>query len=126
VSRPVLCPAAVRAGHPRAAWVRLHALGSTPSLASPESRLLYRFPKPDIHGRTEVLLTPLELLDALAGKLTDYGRPHAPRVRLDELPRKPGHQPGALTPARAVANLQAQIVGDAITASKRRQNGNLT
>jgi hypothetical protein len=61
-----------------------------------------------------------------AGKLTDYGRPHAPRVRLDELPRKPGHQPGALTPARAVANLQAQIVGNAITASKRRQNGNLT
>ena len=45
---------------------RLHALGSTPSLASPESRLVYRFPKPDIHGRTELLLTPLELLDALA------------------------------------------------------------
>jgi hypothetical protein len=61
-----------------------------------------------------------------AGKLTDYGRPHAPRVRLDELPRKPGHQPGALTPARAVANLRAQIVGNAITAPKRRQNGNLT
>ena len=61
-----------------------------------------------------------------SGKLTDYGRPHAPRVRLDELPRKPGHQPGALTPARAVANLRAQIVGNAITASKRRQNGNLT
>jgi hypothetical protein len=34
--------------------------------ASSESRLLYRFPKPDIHGRTELLLTPLELLDALA------------------------------------------------------------
>ena len=61
-----------------------------------------------------------------SGKLTDYGRPHAPRVRLDELPRKPGHQPGALTPARAVANLQAQIVGNAITAPKRKQNGNLT
>ena len=27
---------------------RLHALGSTPALASPESRLLYRFPKPDV------------------------------------------------------------------------------
>ena len=51
---------------PPFALERLHALGSTPSLASPESRLIYRFPKPDIHGRTEVLLTPLELLDALA------------------------------------------------------------
>jgi hypothetical protein len=51
---------------PPFALERLHALGSTPSLASPESRLLYRFPKPDIHGRTELLLTPLELLEALA------------------------------------------------------------
>ena len=51
---------------PPFALERLHALGSTPSLASPESRLIYRFPKPDIHGRTELLLTPLELLDALA------------------------------------------------------------
>jgi hypothetical protein len=51
---------------PPFALERLHALGSTPALTSPESRLLYRFPKPDIHGRTEVLLTPLELLEALA------------------------------------------------------------
>jgi hypothetical protein len=58
-----------------------------------------------------------------AGKLTDHGRPHAPRVRLDELPKKPGHQG---TPARAVASIQAQIVGNAITGPKRRQNGNLT
>lgn len=36
------------------------------SLASPESRLLYRFPKPDVNGRTEILLTPLELLERLA------------------------------------------------------------
>ena len=43
-----------------------HALESAPALASPESRLLYRFPKPDVNGRTELLLTPLELLDALA------------------------------------------------------------
>ena len=48
---------------PPFALERLHALASTPSLASPESRLIYRFPKPDIHGRTELLLT---LLDALA------------------------------------------------------------
>lgn len=60
------------------------------------------------------------------GKLTDYGRRHAPRVRLDELPKKPGHQAAALTPARAVADLHAQIVGNAITAPKRGQNGNLT
>lgn len=26
-----------------------------------------------------------------AGKLADYGRPHAPLVRRDELPLKPGH-----------------------------------
>ena len=51
---------------PPFALERLNALGSTPSLASPESRLVYRFPKPDIHGRTELLLTPLELLEALA------------------------------------------------------------
>jgi hypothetical protein len=61
-----------------------------------------------------------------AGKLNDYGRPHAPRVRLDELPVKPGQAAPALTPTRAVANLKAQIVGNAITASGRRQNGNLT
>ena len=52
--------------HPPFALERLHALESAPALASPESRLLYRFPKPDVHGRTELLLTPLELLDALS------------------------------------------------------------
>ena len=50
---------------PPFALERLHALGSTPSLASPESRLVYRFPKPDIHGRTELLRTPLKLLEDL-------------------------------------------------------------
>jgi hypothetical protein len=48
---------------PPFALERLHALDSSPSS---ESRLLYRFPKPDIRGRTELLLTPLELLEALA------------------------------------------------------------
>ena len=57
-----------------------------------------------------------------SGKLTDYGRPHAPRVRLDELPRKPGHRSGARSPARVVASLQARIVGNAVPARKR--NGN--
>ena len=47
---------------PPFALERLHTLASAPALASPESRLLYRFPKPDVNGRTELLLTPLELL----------------------------------------------------------------
>lgn len=58
-----------------------------------------------------------------AGKLTNRGRPHAPLVRRNELPRKPGHSTPALTPTRAVANLQAQIVGNAIPSRLRRQNG---
>ena len=44
----------------------LIVLDSTPPLESPESRLLYRFPKPGINGRTELALTPLELLECLA------------------------------------------------------------
>ncbi len=48
---------------PPFALERLHALDSSPAL---EGRLIYRFPKPDVHGRTELLLTPLELLEALA------------------------------------------------------------
>src|SRR5574341_1168369 len=58
-----------------------------------------------------------------AGKLADYGRPHAPLVRADELPRKPGHAGPALTQSRVIANLKAQIVGNAITPARRRQNG---
>ena len=61
-----------------------------------------------------------------AGKLTDYGRPHAPRLRLDELPLKPGHATPALTPAQAVANLKAQIVGNAVPPAQRRMNGTPT
>ena len=51
---------------PPFALERLHALDSSTTLASSESRLIYRFPKPDIHGRTELLLTPLELLVSVA------------------------------------------------------------
>ncbi len=51
---------------PPFALERLHALDSTPPLESPECRLLYRFPKPGINGRTELALTPLELLECLA------------------------------------------------------------
>jgi hypothetical protein len=77
--------ASVRIGF---ALERLHALGSTPSLASPESRLVYRFPKPDIHGRTELLLTPLELLEALA-KFVPLANPLAKGPRGDFSPLGP-------------------------------------
>lgn len=46
-----------------------------------------------------------------AGKLADYGRPHAPRVRLDELPMKPGHAAPASNPSRTVAHFKAQVAG---------------
>lgn len=57
------------------------------------------------------------------GKLTDHGRPYAPLVHPDELPRKPGHSTLPLTPARAIANLKAQIVGNAVPSRQRRYNG---
>lgn len=58
-----------------------------------------------------------------AGKLADYGRPHAPRVRRDELPLKPGRHKSRLTTADPVTNLKAQIVGNAIPPMRRRHNG---
>jgi hypothetical protein len=45
---------------------RLHALGGQEALASPDARLLYRLPEPDLQGRTEIVLSPLELLERLA------------------------------------------------------------
>ena len=63
---------------PPFALERLHALDSAPALAAPESRLLYRFSKPDVHGRTELLLSPLELLEALAKFVPPTGP--SPRV----------------------------------------------
>lgn len=58
-------------GHARlAALARLHALKGGAkggaSLASSESRLLHRFPKPDVQGRTALLLSPLELLERIS------------------------------------------------------------
>jgi len=44
---------------------RLHALAGVASLASPDARLLYRFPKPTPDGRTEIILSPLQLLERL-------------------------------------------------------------
>ena len=45
---------------------RLHAPAGIAALSSPEARLVYRLPEPDVHGRHELRLTPLELLDRLA------------------------------------------------------------
>ena len=103
---------------PPFALERLHALGSTPALASAESRLLYRFPKPDIHGRTELLLTPLELLEALSkfvppprvhrhryhGVLAPNARlrPHVVALGRPEAPTPEGDFTAA-APARATA-----------------------
>ncbi len=45
---------------------RLHGPADLEALTSPEARLIYRLPEPDVHGRQELRLTPLELLDRLA------------------------------------------------------------
>ena len=50
---------------PPFALERLHALTGVASLASPDARLLYRFPKPTPDGRTELVLSPLQLLERL-------------------------------------------------------------
>ena len=51
---------------PPFALERLHAMGSSASLSSPEARLLHRFPRPTPDGRTEILLSPLQLLERIA------------------------------------------------------------
>ena len=45
---------------------RLHAPGGIEALTSPDARLVYRLPEPDMHGRQELRLTPHELLDRRA------------------------------------------------------------
>ena len=45
---------------------RLSAPAGIETLSSPDARLVYRLPEPDRHGRHELRLTPLELLDRLA------------------------------------------------------------
>jgi len=50
---------------PPFALERFHALAGVASLASPDARLLYRFPKPTPDGRTEIVLSPLQLLERL-------------------------------------------------------------
>ena len=51
---------------PPFALERLYAPGGIVSLSSPESRLVYRLPKPAPDGRTELVLSPLQLLERLA------------------------------------------------------------
>jgi hypothetical protein len=45
---------------------RLHVPAGIEALTSPDARLVYRLPEPDMHGREVLRLTPLELLDRLA------------------------------------------------------------
>jgi hypothetical protein len=51
---------------PPFALERLHVPNGAASLSSPEARLLYRFPKPTPDGRTEILLSPVQLLERLS------------------------------------------------------------
>jgi hypothetical protein len=91
---------------------RLHAPAGIGTLSSPEARLVYRLPEPDVHGREVLRLTPLELLDRLA-RLVPPPRVHrhryhgalAPNARLrstvvtigrpvpDDVPRDMGPPP---------------------------------
>ncbi len=51
---------------PPFALERFHAPGGIASLSSNDSHLVYRLPKPAPDGRTELRLSPLELLERLA------------------------------------------------------------
>jgi hypothetical protein len=59
-------PPQVGRARPPFALERLHAPRGAASLDSPDARLLYRFPKPTPDGRTQILLSPLQLLERLA------------------------------------------------------------
>ena len=45
---------------------RLYAPAGLAALSSPDARLVYQLPEPDLHGREVLRLTPLELLERLA------------------------------------------------------------
>jgi hypothetical protein len=73
---------------------RLHAPIGLEALTSPDARPVYRLPEPDLHGRNELRLTLLELLDRLA--------------RLVPPPRIHGHRyHGVLAPN---AHLRSMVV----------------
>ncbi|MEX1257136.1 MAG: transposase [Gemmatimonadota bacterium] len=111
---------------------RLHAPEGITSLASPGAPLLYRLAAPDPDGRTEIRLTPMELLERLTrlvppprihrhryhGVLAPHarlrsvvvalGRPHlevAPLPRPAEPPREAAPTPAPI-PVPAVSRLR--------------------
>jgi len=63
---------------PPFALERLHALAGVASLASPDARLLYRFPKPTPDGRTEIILAFLTDPPVLSAILLHLDLPHRP------------------------------------------------
>jgi hypothetical protein len=101
---------------------RLHAPAGLDALTSPEARLVYRLTEPDMHGRHELRLTPLELLERLA-RLVPPPRIHrhryhgvlAPNARLramvitigrpvpDDVPADAGPPPSPHPASRRVA-----------------------
>jgi hypothetical protein len=101
---------------------RLHAPAGLDALTSPEARLVYRLPEPDVQGRQELRLTPLELLERLA-RLVPPPRIHrhryhgvlAPNARLrstvvsigrpepDDVPADAGPPPSPHPASRPVA-----------------------
>jgi hypothetical protein len=89
---------------PPFALEQLHAPNGVSSLGSPQARLLYRFPKPTPDGRTQILLTPLQLLERLAAFVPPprmhrnrYHGVLAPNARLRSAVVAMG-RPGAHTP----------------------------
>jgi len=63
---PRVCSPGRYCARPPFALERLHALGGAPSLSSPQARLLYRFARPTPDGRTELVLSSLQLLERLS------------------------------------------------------------
>ena len=57
------------------------------------------------------------------GKLHNYGRPNAPRIRRDELPLKVSHGSHVLTTRGHVASLKAQITREARFTQRGRNHG---
>ena len=54
-----------------------------------------------------------------AGKIPNVGRPHAPRVRVRDLPRKAGHLPPERVPADIPGTSKRQIVRSIVDAQRR-------
>ncbi|MHC4925689.1 MAG: transposase [Planctomycetota bacterium] len=81
---------------PPFALERLHAPNGYASPSSPNARLLYRFPRPTPDGRTQILLSPLQLLERLAAFVppgTDAKRWSHPQKPLSRRARAQRHVP---------------------------------